>query len=135
MISYIEVTPTGQIVSCGQVQNSTFHLVQPSDGNQIIQGIMITDPAQYYWTGESVETIPVRPSYTHEFDYQSKTWKVSESAVRVLRDTLLAQCDWTQLPDVPLETKTAWATYRQALRDITNQPGFPDVIEWPKPLE
>ena len=131
MISYIEVTPTGQIVSCGQVQNSTFHLVQPSDGNQIIQGIMITDPAQYYWTGESVETIPVRPSYTHEFDYQSKTWKVSESAVRVLRDTLLAQCDWTQLPDVPLETKTAWASYRQALRDITKQAGFPTEVIYP----
>ena len=131
MISYIEVTPVGQIVSCGQVQDSTFHLVQPGNGNQIIQGITITDPTQYYWTGETVETIPARPSYTHEFDYQSKTWKVSESAIRRLRYTLLAQCDWTQLPDVPLETKTAWASYRQALRDITKQAGFPTEVIYP----
>jgi hypothetical protein len=41
--------------------------------------------------------------------------------VRKLRDYILKDTDWTQLPDVPLtpEQKTAWATYRQALRDIT----------------
>jgi hypothetical protein len=47
---------------------------------------------------------------------------------------LLAESDWTQLPDVPLsaEQKTAWATYRQQLRDITAQPGFPNNINWPQ---
>lgn len=49
------------------------------------------------------------------------------------RSRLLAESDWTQLPDVPLATKAAWATYRQALRDITGQPGFPAVVEWPVP--
>ena len=41
--------------------------------------------------------------------------------VRSIRNTLLSQSDWTQLPDSPLtEVKRAeWATYRQALRDIT----------------
>lgn len=43
----------------------------------------------------------------------------------------LQQSDWTQLPDVPLteEQKTAWATYRQALRDL---PDLPDVA-FPNP--
>jgi hypothetical protein len=27
--------------------------------------------------------------------------------------------------------KAQWATYRQALRDLTDQPGFPDQINWP----
>lgn len=49
------------------------------------------------------------------------------------RATLLMQSDWTQLPDVPLSTKEAWATYRQVLRDITDQPGFPENVVWPVP--
>lgn len=52
---------------------------------------------------------------------------------RTQRDTLLAACDWTQMPDSPLssEQKAAWATYRQGLRDLTEQPGFPENINWP----
>jgi len=46
------------------------------------------------------------------------------------RNARLSASDWTQLPDVPLATKEAWATYRQALRDITNQPD-PFTIQWP----
>ena len=51
-------------------------------------------------------------------------------AVRTQRDLRLMACDWTQLPDVPLRTKEAWATYRQALRDITQQVD-PFEIVWP----
>ena len=42
--------------------------------------------------------------------------------IRFNRNKLLADSDWTQLPDSPLSTsvKTEWATYRQALRDLTN---------------
>jgi hypothetical protein len=50
--------------------------------------------------------------------------------VRAGRDALLMDCDWTQLADSPAD-KAAWATYRQALRDITAQAGFPWTIEWP----
>ena len=52
------------------------------------------------------------------------------AGVRAQRDLLIAACDWTQLPDVPLNTKAAWATYRQALRDITKQ-ADPKNITWP----
>jgi hypothetical protein len=53
--------------------------------------------------------------------------------VRLKRRPLLRQSDWTQGPDAPLtaEQKTAWATYRQALRDITAQSGFPLNVIWP----
>jgi len=50
-------------------------------------------------------------------------------AVRAERNKLLAQCDWTQLPDVPVDA-AAWALYRQALRDITTQ-ADPFNIVWP----
>lgn len=54
-------------------------------------------------------------------------------ALRAERARLLAACDWTQLPDVPAGTSAAWATYRQALRDVTSQPGWPTDITWPVP--
>lgn len=56
----------------------------------------------------------------------------AETAIS-MRNNKLAASDWTQLPDYPMsaEEKAAWAVYRQQLRDITNQPGFPDNIIWP----
>ncbi len=50
---------------------------------------------------------------------------------RAYRNTLLSDCDWTQLPDAPVNTQ-AWANYRQALRDVTSQTGFPWDIQWPE---
>lgn len=54
--------------------------------------------------------------------------------VRAQRDTLLSACDWTQMADSPLdeETKAAWAAYRQELRDVPQQEGFPDTVNWPE---
>jgi len=49
--------------------------------------------------------------------------------VRSERDSLLIACDWTQLPDAPVDS-IVWAAYRQALRDITEQED-PFNIVWP----
>jgi len=46
------------------------------------------------------------------------------------RNALLTESDWTQVADAPVD-QTAWANYRQALRDITDQEGFPETIVWP----
>jgi len=51
-------------------------------------------------------------------------------SVRTKRNILLADSDWTQIADAPVDA-TAWATYRQALRDITSQQGFPHEVTWP----
>lgn len=50
--------------------------------------------------------------------------------VRSERNQKLAESDWTQVADAPVD-KTAWATYRQALRDISKQSGFPWSVTWP----
>lgn len=52
------------------------------------------------------------------------------SAVRLKRDALLSACDWTQVADSPVD-QSAWREYRQALRDVTAQPTFPQSVEWP----
>ena len=50
--------------------------------------------------------------------------------VRAERNDKLTASDWTQVADAPVD-KAAWATYRQALRDISTQSGFPWEVTWP----
>ena len=57
--------------------------------------------------------------------------EAKKASVRAYRNTLLSDCDWTQVADAPVD-KQAWATYRQALRDVTAQAGFPWDVEWPE---
>ena len=52
------------------------------------------------------------------------------SQMRSSRNRLLAECDWTQISDATVD-KAIWATYRQELRDISSQAGFPWEITWP----
>ena len=66
---------------------------------------------------------------------QETSYKASKDAeqaknVRQQRGIKLADCDWTQVADAPVD-KAVWATYRQALRDVTAQTGFPWTITWP----
>ena len=49
---------------------------------------------------------------------------------RAQRNLLLIESDWTMISDAPVD-QVAWADYRQALRDITAQEGFPYSVEWP----
>lgn len=55
----------------------------------------------------------------------------TEKQVRQRRNKLLARSDWTQVPDAPVD-HAAWANYRQALRDVTKQSGFPENVIWPE---
>lgn len=54
--------------------------------------------------------------------------------VREQRDHLLKDSDWTQMPDSPLSEseKESWKTYRQELRDVPQQRGFPEYVDWPE---
>lgn len=54
-----------------------------------------------------------------------------EQSVRAARGQLLKDSDWTQGKDIPNNISSAWAPYRQALRDITTQEGFPLSVTWP----
>ena len=67
-----------------------------------------------------------------DMDDEAKSAKDAEQAksVREQRNTKLSESDWTQVADAPVD-KAAWATYRQALRDISKETGFPWDITWP----
>ena len=67
-----------------------------------------------------------------EMDDEAKAAKdaAQATAVRADRDRRLADSDWTQVADAPVN-QAAWATYRQGLRDVPAQAGFPYDITWP----
>lgn len=52
--------------------------------------------------------------------------------LRFIRDGLLQQSDWTQLPDIPAEIKTPYQTYRQELRDLPANTTDPRNAPWPE---
>ena len=84
---------------------------------------------------EGTVEIPLRPQGNFEWDGsqwvdQGPDLTALATAARTQRDALLSQSDWTQVVDAPVD-QAAWATYRQALRDVPLQAGFPENIVWP----
>ena len=79
--------------------------------------------------------IPLKPG--GDYEWSGKEWikqppKLDQLAneSRNKRNALLTASDWTQVADAPVDQE-AWATYRQELRDIPQQEGFPVDIKWP----
>ena len=65
-----------------------------------------------------------------EAEYAAGANDRAAAKIRTERDAKLTESDWTQVADAPVD-KAAWATYRQALRDIPSQAGFPNEVVWP----
>lgn len=80
------------------------------------------NPFELSWDGENLISSPI-----------VLTEEQIAAGVRFLRDDKLKSSDWTQLPDVPLATKEAWATYRQTLRDLPTHANWPNLADedWP----
>jgi hypothetical protein len=93
---------------------------------------------QYIVDGEFVD-MPERPSDIYTWDWDALSWaknlELAEQNIRRQRQELLESTDWTQLPDVPDATRVKYQAYRQALRDITAQEGFPETVTFPEILE
>jgi len=69
-------------------------------------------------------------SWTQSYSVVQKSEEEAAQNIRSRRNMLLSNSDWTQITDATVD-KTAWATYRQSLRDITSQDGFPYTVTWP----
>jgi len=87
---------------------------------------------RYYATPDG--NVPFTPEEEAEWDAQVAEYAAgaddrAAQEVRTKRDSLLAETDWHGMSDVTMSTEMA--TYRQALRDISNQAGFPNEVNWP----
>lgn len=98
-----------------------------------------TQPTFDEYTQKLVETVPVKVNsdWVKAWNIIELSTKEKESIrnnkindIRSKRNILLTECDWTQLPDAPANSVT-WAVYRQELRDITIQEGYPFNVIWP----
>lgn len=128
-------TSTGEIVNLCVCPDDA-RPIAPS-GHAIIEcDLTRIDTRRYVKDGKIAERIE-RPG--REFEWDGARWvpdldRLGRS-VRRERDERLAQCDWTDTASAPArlgpEAYGAWQAYRQALRDITGQPGFPVDITWP----
>jgi hypothetical protein len=109
-------------------------------GNQLVR-VVVADAPQY----DEATQIAVRnnqPSLVgdtwtigwivQELTQSEKDQKLAAkiALVKSQRNQKLTETDWTQIDDAPVD-KAAWATYRQALRDVPTQSGFPWDITWP----
>jgi len=84
-------------------------------------------------TGEIVQ-IPYTPEEQAEYDAKKAAYAAGAGTrkaaeVRAERNAKITACDWRVLPDV--SNSDVWKTYRQALRDIPAQAGFPNNVTWP----
>lgn len=104
-------------------------------------GETVADVAARYapfgtWEHEAKETFTpaVGETGVSTKDVRQPEQFTPEQEALMQRNVRLFESDWTQLPDVHLtaEQKAVWATYRQALRDVTDQDGFPSNVLWPQ---
>lgn len=130
---YTELFPNVSFPAGGPEQqwmseNSVLPVVRWKDHDRLSEKLV--DCAPYIEDG-NVFTVVVSPM--DEQEVASTTARIA-AEVRGKRARLLYDSDWTQLADAPVN-QAAWATYRQALRDITQQPGFPTDVTWPELIE
>lgn len=88
-------------------------------------------------TGETVQ-IPYTTEEQTEYDAKRAAWNAGANTrkaaeVRAKRDAKLSETDWRVIKALENDTlqEFEWAEYRQELRDITKQPGFPNSVTWP----
>jgi len=95
-------------------QPTTDHTQRVTEGTPTLVGVVWTQT----WTVTDLSELELAEAIANQW-----------TRVRRDRNRLLADCDWTQLPDTPVDA-TVWTTYRQLLRDITTQ-SDPFNIVWP----
>lgn len=102
----------------------------------------LDESQRYQYDLYRIDGLKNRPSLIDSIERDVKNWanmakkmeyKKLADAIRDKRNALLSGTDWTQTTDAPLaETEIErYRTYRQALRDIPEQAGFPYNVNWP----
>jgi len=133
--TYVIYDKLGRIVLFGECDDSLVSLQSVPEGCKLIKGVQGHWNTHYIINDLVIEK-PPRPSKNHTFNYETKSWEpdlaYTLNQIRSTRNNLIAQSDWTQLSDIPPETKALWEPYRQALRNITDQED-PFNITWPTP--
>ena len=111
-------------VSCTEVDAQT--MATDNSASFVLDTFGSYDLGQLHVVSGSVS---IKPENLQDAEWNAKQW----SLIRMNRDGLLSSSDWTQMPDSPLTDakKQAWASYRQALRDLPENTTDPENPVWP----
>ena len=102
---------------------------------EVAQDFPVNITAQYWAMGAFVDK--GKAPLNHTFDYALKQWVLDSTtaiaSVKQRRDRLLSSTDWqvTKATETGQPVPLPWLSYRQALRDITLQVGYPFTVIWP----
>jgi len=127
-----------EIYSIGQLRRdnpNTSFPKSPSDALLSDWGVypytVDDQPAFDYMTQTLTQTAlaHVNGAWTQGWEVSNRPTEDANRNIRNKRDNLLSQTDWMAMSDNTMSP--AWTAYRQALRDVTAQPGFPFAVEWP----
>lgn len=106
----------------------------------VLQDVVMTHPSILFSEGYAKQFVEVPDDCFNGWRFDGisflpppeKTTEDVANTIRFMRNERLAECDWTQIPDSSAD-KAAWANYRQLLRDVPTQEGFPWSVTWPVP--
>ena len=131
--SYSQLTPevmeaigVDPVFEGQQASGGTVYQYSQADGVEEIDGKWYTK----YILGPTFTDNEATTAAEQEVAYKAMKDAEQAASVRAQRGDKLKDSDWTQVADAPVD-QAAWATYRQALRDVTAQAGFPWTINWP----
>lgn len=112
-----------------------------AEGSFLVEVLSSPKPTCNEFVENIVSGMPVKQNdiwvetwVTKSLSAEEQEEKFNEASllIRKERNNLLKECDWTQLPDAPIN-KEVWASYRQQLRNISTQQEFPFNVIWPTP--
>lgn len=131
---------TGEVLSSGYGSTENIYLNESEETGVIpTESYMEWDCVYVDIDKLEVVNIGKKPSANYKLDTTNKLWCIDDvklsNSIKLQRNYLLSETDWSQLPDVSKDTALAYSVYRQELRDITDQSEFPTNITWPaKPI-
>lgn len=116
-----------------QATGGTVYQFSQRDGVEQIEGKWYTKYilGPVFTDRPATDTEPAQTAAEQEAAYKAQKDAEQAKSVRADRNARIAETDWTQGKDIPDNISSAWAAYRQALRDVPSQTGFPWDIQWP----
>lgn len=137
MIDYAIYDNLGRVLRTGSCDEASLQY-QAQTAESLLEG-KINQTTQYVVNGAIVD-LPVMPSgECYFYNYSTNKWAqdtvLLAQKIRAKRDSLMAASDFYDTVSaqqrLTAEMFQAWATYRQALRDLPSQSGFPMTVSWP----
>lgn len=137
MNHYIEKNEDGSLKSSITTNLPLDKLLEVSGKSYVEVDRQVNSLESFWWIDGALEEIPVSPGPGYEFDPTVRNWvpnaEKQAAQVRAKRDAMIAASDWVvaRCYEVGVAVPEEWRLYRTALRDITEQAGFPANVTWP----